>query len=176
MEGPDMRENEMSQLIHGLALCAAAALTISAGARADLKEDAPKDVCAYLEKEELKAGEFRELSKGHFFASATKKIGGDESRNTLVYNVDGEQATRVTKVFLNLDIEDPAGAKEGHAALAAAGNVLVEKATGKKVPEPIRKALEKGENGKWKFGELTVEVTKITKGKGPKYVHQLLIR
>jgi hypothetical protein len=151
-------------------------LALAATARADLKTDTPKDVCAYLEKEGLRASEYHQASKGHYLATAVKRIGGADSVNLLVYNVDGEEPSRVTKVFLNLEIDDPAGAKAGHEALVSAGLVLVEKATGKKAPDAVRRALEKGGNGKWKVGDRSVEVTKIPKGKGPMYVQQLLIK
>jgi hypothetical protein len=163
-----------STLTHSL--IALAALALVAAARADLKKDAPKDVCAYLEKEDLKTSEYEEASKGHYVAAAVKRIGGKDSVNLLVYNVDGERPERVTKVWLNLEIDDPAGAKAGHEALVSAGPVLVEKATGKKAPDAVRRALQKGENGKWKVGEWSVEVSRIPKGGGPMYVLQLLIK
>jgi hypothetical protein len=166
----------MSRVIVHHTICVATALVLSAAAQADLKKDTPKEVCAYLEKEDIKTGPYNQLRKDLYFASGVKKLGMAESSNSLEYNVDGEQPDRVAKVWLNLNVEDPAGAKDGHAALVSAGRLLAEKATGRKPPDAIRKALEKGENGKWKLGELTVEANRIKKGDGKRYVMQLLIK
>jgi len=166
----------MSRMIVPNTLCAAAVLVISTAARADLKKDTPKDVCAYLEKEDIKTGPYNQLRKDLYFASGVKKLGTAESSNSLEYNVDGDKPDRVAKVWLNLNVEDPAGAKDGHTAFASAARLLMEKATGRKPPDAIRKALEKGENGKWKLGELTVEANRIKKGDGKQYVMQLLIK
>ena len=45
-----------------------------------------------------------------------------------------------------------------------------------KAVDAVRKALDKGEDGKWKVGDLSVEVSRIKKGDGTKYVVQLLIK
>src|SRR5262245_17848739 len=123
----------MGRSILGYTICTVSVLALPASAWAGLKKDTPKEVCAYLEKEGFQTSEFKRLSKGLYFASAMKKVGAGESPNTLEYNVEGDQPTRVTKVYLNLNIDDPAGAQAGHAALLTAGGVLVEKATGKKM-------------------------------------------
>src|SRR5262249_36610929 len=162
-------ETKMHRPIFRYTVCTAAVLALTASARADLRKDSPKEVCAYLEKEDIKTGPYNQLRKDLYFASGVKKLGMAESSNSLEFNVDGHQPDRGAKVWLNLNVEDPAGAKDGHAALATAGRLLMEKATGRKPPDAIRRALEKGENGKWKVGDLAVEANRIKKGDGKRY-------
>jgi hypothetical protein len=159
----------------GIALVAFVALA-TAGARADLRKDAPAVVCAYLKDAGLGAGEYHKIGRDHYFASSPeKRVGAGEPASHLQYNVDGRQPSSVTKVYLNLTVNSEADAKAGHAALLDAGATLVERATGKPLPEKARRSIEGEKGGEWKVGGATVRVTKIDLPGGKGYILQLLI-
>ena len=131
-------------------------------ASAELKQNSPAAVCAYLAKEGYKMGDYQpdlEEEGVYWTCSQYKEVGKGETPNAIAYFVEGAKA-KVTELKLVLNVSERSEAKSAHAALISTGEILLKKAGGAALSKPARAAIEQGKAGEWKLGGLQVRLVR----------------
>ncbi len=138
--------------------------TESAIATAIFKQNTPETVGRYLEKEGLKTRGYVSVIKQDYAACSDYKpigegIGDGSLQCNLAYYIEGDKSS-IFRVYLNLNVNNQFGMKQGHSELLAASELLATKATGQACPQEVRQAIKAAKNGEWKSGGVTFKVVR----------------
>lgn len=135
----------------------------SAGAvNAELKSTSPNEVCDYLNGLELTTqGWIIEAATQFGCSSSYERLGaGFPPSNNLAYHAQGT-ASSVSVVKLVLNVNSPETAKAALHKLLKAAEQLSLKATGEKLPKPVKTAILSGKSFTTKIDKATIEVVKF---------------
>ena len=119
-------------------------------------------ICEYLEEDGHRTVHpYRQLEgvADEYYACSDHKDISPNSRNHIAYYVEGTR-TKVSEISLVLHVPDLSGATAAHRELLASGEKLVQKATGKPLPNAARKAFMAGGSGAWQIGPATIRLTR----------------
>lgn len=104
-----------------------------------------------------------------------KVLGPEPLANNLAYYVTGDQNS-VKELLLVLNVNVRHDADTGHAALAAAGGLLTQRALGADLSDEVVAALLAGQPGKWKAGKNRLVVIRDDWENGKGYEVKFIIR
>ena len=139
-------------------------------ANAALRAIAPAQVCGYLDQLGLKTRGWKNLGGGETGCSSPYKELGSEFPlpNNIAYYVEGNQNS-VSKAYLVLNVN--VRKKEGFAknTLFNAAKMLINKATGRPIPQVIRNAIFSGATVSAPIGDSLVSVLRQTWPNGRGY-------
>jgi hypothetical protein len=156
-----------------LLLLASLLVSFTHPARGDLVSDTPVVVANYLASSGLATRAYKALDPsvpGTFSASSPYQglPSTGAMKNNLAYYCEGT-ATKVTRIYLVLNVNSPADAASAHTALVEAATVLCKAALGKDMPAAIRDTLLKGSTQQWETGPYSLRSEKDTWPTGLSY-------
>jgi hypothetical protein len=133
-------------------------------------------ICAYLEEDGHRTNPYRQLDgvPDEYYACSDYKDISPNSLNHIAYYVEGTR-TKVSAINLDLNVHDLSGASAANGEMLASGKKLVQKATGKPLPNAALKAIMAGGSGAWQIGSATVRLTRDDYVTGRGYSLTLLI-
>jgi hypothetical protein len=144
---------------------------------AAMKDIKPSVACNYLASIGLSTRGWKSYYDDVYSCSSPyKEFGsGYPLKNNLAYYVEGT-ATAVKQLKLVVNVNNRAEAKEAHAELLKAAEVLVKKSLNESLSDSIHNAITNGKNMSSKIGDATVEVVRDNWPTGKGYEIKVIIK